>query len=100
MVAIDQSAACARCDEGLASMPGRATKTRMTRPGREGRSRARDAVLAGREARSRSGLRYVAGFLRATQKWWLAPIIVGLLLLGLALALGGTAVAPFIYSPF
>lgn len=40
------------------------------------------------------------GFLRANKKWWLAPIIVSILLLGLLVVLGGTAAAPFIYTLF
>lgn len=39
-------------------------------------------------------------FLSANKKWWLAPIVVMLLLLGLLLALSGTAAAPFIYTLF
>jgi len=40
------------------------------------------------------------GFLKANKKWWLAPIIVSILLLGLLVVLGGTAAAPFIYTLF
>jgi hypothetical protein len=40
------------------------------------------------------------GFLKDSKKWWLAPIIIGLLLIGLGLVLGGTAAAPFIYATF
>jgi len=40
------------------------------------------------------------GFLRANKKWWLAPIIISILLLGLLVALSGTAAAPFIYTLF
>lgn len=40
-------------------------------------------------------------FLRVRKKWWLAPIVLMLLLLGLALVLAeGSAVAPFIYTLF
>jgi hypothetical protein len=39
-------------------------------------------------------------FLRATRKWWLAPIIILLLLVGLLVVLGGSAAAPFIYTLF
>lgn len=34
------------------------------------------------------------------KKWWLAPIIIVLLGLGLLVVLGGTAAAPFIYTLF
>jgi len=39
-------------------------------------------------------------FLRLNRKWWLTPIIVVLLLVGLVLILGGTGLAPFIYTLF
>ena len=34
------------------------------------------------------------------KKWWLTPIIIVLLGLGLLVILGGTAAAPFIYTLF
>jgi hypothetical protein len=41
------------------------------------------------------------GFMRVRKKFWLAPIIIVLLLLGgLILLAEGTAVAPFIYTIF
>ncbi|TPV92486.1 MAG: hypothetical protein B7733_25575 [Myxococcales bacterium FL481] len=40
------------------------------------------------------------GFLGETKKWWLAPIIVVTLVLGLIVVLGGSAAAPFIYTLF
>jgi hypothetical protein len=39
-------------------------------------------------------------FLRDNKKWWLAPIILSILGLGLLVLLGGTAAAPFIYTLF
>ena len=39
-------------------------------------------------------------FLRDNKKWWLAPIIVVLLLVGVLVVLGGTGAAPFIYTLF
>jgi hypothetical protein len=39
-------------------------------------------------------------FLRQNKKFWLIPIIVVLLGMGLLIMLGGTAVAPFIYTLF
>jgi len=40
-------------------------------------------------------------FLRVRKKWWLAPIILVLLLLGILIFLSqGSAVAPFIYTLF
>jgi hypothetical protein len=39
-------------------------------------------------------------FLKHNKKWWLLPIILVLLLLGLLVLLSGTAIAPFIYPLF
>ena len=39
-------------------------------------------------------------FLKENKKWWLAPIVVSILLLGALVLLGGTAAAPFIYTLF
>lgn len=39
-------------------------------------------------------------FLRDNKKWWLLPILLTLLLVGVLVALGSTAVAPFIYTLF
>jgi len=36
-------------------------------------------------------------FLCHNKKWWLAPIIIALLLIGLLILLSGSAIAPFIY---
>jgi hypothetical protein len=41
------------------------------------------------------------GFMKARKKFWLAPIIIILLLLGTLIVLSqGSAVAPFIYTLF
>jgi len=49
----------------------------------------------------RSGfLRELWGFLRANKKWWLLPILIALLLFGLLILLGGSGLAPFIYTIF
>ena len=39
-------------------------------------------------------------FLKHNKKWWMLPILIVLLLLGLLVLLGGTAIAPFIYPLF
>jgi hypothetical protein len=40
-------------------------------------------------------------FMRVRKKWWLGPIIFGLILLGLVILLTeGSALAPFIYTLF
>ena len=39
-------------------------------------------------------------YLKESKKWWLAPIILLMFGLGLLVMLGGTSVAPFIYTLF
>ena len=39
-------------------------------------------------------------FLRYNKKWWLLPILVVILLLGVVVFLGSTGAAPFIYTLF
>ena len=39
-------------------------------------------------------------FLQHNKKWWLLPIVLILLLLGLIVLLSGTAIAPFLYPLF
>ncbi len=39
-------------------------------------------------------------FFRTNKKWWMIPIVVVLLLLAVLVLLGGTALAPFIYTLF
>ncbi len=46
-------------------------------------------------------MRELWAFLKVRKKWWLAPIIVSLLILGVVLITAhGSAVAPFIYTLF
>jgi len=40
------------------------------------------------------------GFLRATRKWWLLPIVLVMVMFSLLIFLSGTGVAPFIYTLF
>jgi hypothetical protein len=40
------------------------------------------------------------GFLAQNKKWWLVPLLVTLLILGLLVMLSGTGLAPFIYTLF
>ena len=46
-------------------------------------------------------LKELWGFMKERKKWWLLPIILVLVLLGLLIVLTeGSAVAPFIYTLF
>ena len=57
------------------------------------------AAQAAEEGRSSLASEFVQ-FLGENKKWWLAPILVSVLLLGGLVLLGGTAAAPFIYTLF
>ncbi|HVS62292.1 MAG TPA: DUF5989 family protein [Thermoanaerobaculia bacterium] len=52
---------------------------------------------AGKQA---SLLQETWAFLKYYRKWWLTPILIAILLLGLLVVLGGTGAAPFIYTLF
>ena len=58
-----------------------------------------DFLAQSSESRTGLGGEFV-DFLRDNKKWWLAPIIISILGLGLLVMLGGTAAAPFIYTLF
>jgi len=53
--------------------------------------------LAQSEGRSSGILAEFWDFLCHNKKWWLAPIIIALLLIGLLILISGSAIAPFIY---
>ena len=52
------------------------------------------------EAKSSGILGELWSFLRHNKKWWMTPIILVLLLMGVLVVLGGTGMAPFIYTLF
>ncbi len=52
------------------------------------------------EQASRSLVREFWDFLRHNKKWWLTPIILVLLFVGVFLILASTGLAPFIYPFF
>jgi hypothetical protein len=45
-------------------------------------------------------MRELWAFMAHNKKWWLTPILVTLLLLGVLIGLGGSGAAPFIYTLF
>ncbi len=61
---------------------------------------AADDWAARARGRERSFVGEYWAFLRENKKWWLLPILVALLIVGVLVVLGGTAVAPFIYTLF
>lgn len=52
------------------------------------------------EAPQKGAVGELFAFLGESKKWWLLPIVIAMLLLGILLILGGTGVAPFIYTLF
>lgn len=59
---------------------------------------AEDELAQHAEQGSQGLLTEFVDFLRHNKKWWLAPIIVILLIAAAVVFLGGTAIAPFIYT--
>ena len=60
----------------------------------------RDSFSQQAEETSPGIMREFLDFLMENKKWWLAPIILVLLLMGVLTLLGGSAAAPFIYTLF
>jgi hypothetical protein len=56
-------------------------------------------IAASHEPRT-SLARELLDLLRNNKRWWLTPIVITILLLGLVSLMAGTAVAPFIYTLF
>ena len=59
-----------------------------------------DFAARAAETERSSLVREFVEFLGENKKWWLAPILISILLLGGLVLLGGTAAAPFIYTLF
>jgi hypothetical protein len=55
---------------------------------------------AASELQSESLISEFWAFLKQNKKWWLLPIVIVMLLLGVLIFLSGTAAAPFIYTLF
>jgi hypothetical protein len=55
---------------------------------------------AASETRDVGFLAELWGFLNATKKWWLLPIVAVIVLFSLLIFLSGTGVAPIIYTLF
>ena len=52
------------------------------------------------ETRDVGLLAELLGFLNATKKWWLLPIVLAIVVFSVLIFLSGTGVAPFIYTLF
>ena len=55
---------------------------------------------AGQDQKQPSLLGDIVKMLAENKKFWLIPLILGLLVFGLLIVFGGTAAAPFIYTLF
>jgi hypothetical protein len=69
------------------------------RPSQESEEHAREFARA-TEGKAPGIVAEFWEFLKHNKKWWLLPIVVVLVLVGVLLVLGGSAVAPFIYTLF
>lgn len=75
--------------------------TRTSTPDRTVTDNNQNEFLNEAQSQNQPGLMgEFAEFLRENAKWWLTPILLVMGLLGVLLILGGTGVAPFIYSLF
>ena len=45
-------------------------------------------------------IKELISFLMENKKWWLTPIVLAIILLGVLVVIGGSGAAPFIYSLF
>ena len=69
-------------------------------PGVEGKGDRRAEFAREAAAPARGLLREYIDFLAHNKKWWLLPIVLALLCVGLLILFGGSAAAPFIYTLF
>ena len=59
-----------------------------------------DFARQAREGRRQGLMSEFFEFVSGNQKWWLVPLLVTFLVLGLLAILAGTGAAPFIYTLF
>lgn len=69
-------------------------------PGFESGKQKADKFAEQAEQADRGIIVEIISMLRDNKKWWLIPIILGLLVAGVIVVLGGSAAAPFIYTLF
>ena len=74
--------------------------TKQSAPSKADASSSPDAFARQAEEASPGLLRELADFLVYNKAWWLTPIVIVLLLVGLLIVLGSTGLAPFIYPLF
>ncbi len=67
---------------------------------RDAERQAAEDFASGAEQRDPGIVREFWDFLMCSKKWWLLPIIISLLVLGVLVWASGSAAAPFIYTLF
>ena len=60
----------------------------------------KDFAVEARTGKNANLARELFDLLRENKKWWLAPIVLTILLLSGLVVLGGSGAAPFIYTLF
>jgi Family of unknown function (DUF5989) len=63
-------------------------------------SEEQNAFLDAADGKERGIVGEFLAFMGENKVWWMAPILIVLLLVGVLLVLGATGVAPFIYTLF
>jgi Family of unknown function (DUF5989) len=64
------------------------------------KSRQAESFAREAEQKERGVIGELFAFLSENKKWWLLPILIVLGLVGVLAVLGGTGLAPFIYTLF
>ena len=73
----------------------------MSEPTTQGPKPSEDRSFSDQAGDSNPGLlAELWQLVREERKWWIAPVIIVLLVIGVLIVLGTTAAAPFIYSLF
>lgn len=68
--------------------------------GKRERPAESDDFLRAAEGQRKGVLREQLDFLKANKKWWMTPIIIVLVLLGVLVIVAGTSIAPMLYTLF
>ncbi len=70
------------------------------KPERKTRSDEAESFVRQSEERAHGVMRETFDFLANNKKWWLLPIIVALVLVGIVILVGSSPASPFIYPLF
>jgi hypothetical protein len=73
---------------------------RSSEPAGSGSPSEFESLARGQVGRDRSAFVQLIQYVTESNRWWLLPVIIALLLTGLLIVLGSTSAAPFIYTLF